>query len=76
MTPLIDIVIRTYFRDFRWVELSLLSLATFVEGYRRVVILMPGSSFERLRGNEIPDSLRATVLPCEDYGNDYLGQPR
>jgi hypothetical protein len=74
MPNAIDIVIRTYFRDFRWLTLSLLSIAHFVDGYRRIVIVMPESSFERLRGDEIPASVQTTLLRCPDYPDDYLGQ--
>ena len=35
---------------------------------------MPESSFERLRGDEIPASAQATLLRCSDYPDDYLGQ--
>ena len=72
-TP-IDILIRTYFRDFRWLTLSLLSIARFVDGCRRVIIVMPESSFERLRGDEIPPSVQNTLVRCPDYSDDYLGQ--
>jgi len=74
MTATLDILIRTYFRDYRWLELSLLSVVKFVEGYRRIVIVMPESSRERLRGNEFPASAQAIVLRCQDYADDYLGQ--
>jgi hypothetical protein len=74
MVAAIDILIRTYFRDFRWLMLSLLSIANFVDGFRRIVIVMPASSFERLRGHEIPRLTQATVLCCPDYADDYLGQ--
>jgi hypothetical protein len=74
MATHIDIFVRTYFRDFRWLALSLLSIVKFVEGYRRIVIVMPGSSLERLRGGEIPASARAITLGCGEYANDYLGQ--
>lgn len=74
MACAIDILIRTYFRDFCWLDLSLRSILKFVEGYRRIIIVMPGSSFERLRGDEIPASARATVVRCHDYADDYLGQ--
>jgi hypothetical protein len=70
----IDILIRTYFRDFRWLTLSLLSIVNFVDGFRHIVIVMPHSSLERLRGDEIPASARTTVLCCPDYADDYLGQ--
>jgi hypothetical protein len=74
MPNAIDILIRTYFRDFRWLTLSLLSVAQFVDGYRRIVIVMPESSFKRLRGDEIPARVPATLLCCPDYPDDYLGQ--
>lgn len=74
MSGAIDILIRTYFRDFPWLNLSLRSIVKFVEGYRRVVVVMPGSSIERLRGEEIPALARAVVLRCDDCENDYLGQ--
>jgi len=74
MVPAIDIFIRTYFRDFRWLELSLLSIIKFVEGFRRIIIVMPPSSLERLRGSEIPASAQAVVLTCQEYSDDYIGQ--
>jgi hypothetical protein len=74
MAHAIDILIRTYFRDFRWLDLALLSLVKFVEGYRHIVVVMPGSSLERLRGDEIRASAQAIVLQCDDYADDYLGQ--
>jgi hypothetical protein len=73
MTDAIDIVIRSYFWDFRWLQLSLLSIVKFVEGYRRIVVIMPGSSLERLR-DEIARSARIVILRCRDYAADYLGQ--
>jgi hypothetical protein len=73
-TQAIDILIRTYFRDFRWLSLSLLSIFKFVEGYRRIIIVMPESSFERLRDDEIPSSGKIAVLLCHDYADDYVGQ--
>ena len=74
MACAIDILIRTYFRDFRWLDLALRSILKFVEGYRRIIIVMPGSSLQRLRGDEIPASARTTVVRCPDYLDDYLGQ--
>ncbi len=74
MAPAIDIFIRTYFRDFRWLELSLLSIVKFVEGFRRIIIVMPASSLERLRGSEIPAFAQAVVRACQEYSDDYIGQ--
>jgi hypothetical protein len=72
--PSIDIFIRTYSRDFCWLKLSLLSIMKFVEGYRRIIIVMPGSSLERLRGDEIPTTMPAVVVRCDEYADDYIGQ--
>jgi hypothetical protein len=74
MVPVIDIFIRTYFRDFRWLDLSLISIIKHVEGFRRIIVAMPASSLERLRGREVLASANATVLACPEYANDYLGQ--
>jgi hypothetical protein len=72
--PLIDIVIRTWFRDFRWLALSLRSILRLVEGYRRIVVVMPGSSLERLPRGVVPATERITVIACPEFANDYLGQ--
>jgi hypothetical protein len=74
MIPVIDIFVRTYFRDFRWLELSLLSIIKFVEGFRRIVIVMPASSLDRLRGIGLSACEQIIVLECQEYPDDYLGQ--
>lgn len=74
MVPIIDIFIRTYFRDFRWLELSLLSIAKFVKGFRRIVIVMPSSSLDRLRGSELTSAKHVIVHTCQEYPDDYIGQ--
>jgi hypothetical protein len=74
MKPVIDIFIRTYFRDFRWLELCLLSIAKHVEGFRRIIVAMPASSLARLREGVIPASAGAVIVTCPEYENDYLGQ--
>lgn len=51
-----------------------MSITRFVEGFRRIVIVMPSSSRERLRGSEIPASAQALVLECPEYSDDYIGQ--
>jgi hypothetical protein len=72
--PALDIVVRTYFSDLRWLEVSLLSVAKFVEGYRRVVVVMPLSSAERLRAEQIPEPARTTIGYCDEFADDYVGQ--
>jgi hypothetical protein len=70
----IDIYVRTYFRDFRWLELSLRSVAKYVAGYRRIVVEMPRSSAQRFNVGLIPDPARTVVASCDDYADDYVGQ--
>lgn len=72
--PTIDILIRTYFRDFRWLSLCLRSIAAHVEGYRDVIVVMPPSSLERLASDDIPSDPRIGIHGCDEYPDDYLGQ--
>ena len=74
MAPTLDIFVRTYFRDLRWLEVSLLSVARFAKGYRRIVVVMPRSSAERLRAEQIADPARTVVDYCDEYVDDYVGQ--
>jgi hypothetical protein len=74
VTPAIDILVRTYFRDFRWLAHCLHSIENRVEGYRNVVIVMPPSSLDRSRRGDIPDRGRVIVRRCDEYTDDYLGQ--
>jgi hypothetical protein len=70
----IDVLIRSYYRDFRWLRLALRSLEQFVSGYRRAIVVVPQASLARL---DIPIPSRGTnviVRTCSDYADDYLGQ--
>ena len=40
MAPAIDIFVRTYFRDFRWLSLSLFSILKFVGGAAMEVVAL------------------------------------
>ena len=51
--PAIDIIIRTYFRDFRWLAVCLRSIADNLHGYRDIVVVMPPSSRDRLPDGRI-----------------------
>jgi hypothetical protein len=70
----IDIFIRSYFRDFRWLRLSLMSIRAFAAGYRQVVLVLPATSRERMGDGLIPDGLPLRLVFCPDYIDDYLGQ--
>ena len=38
----VDIVIRSYYKDFRWLEWCLRSIDRFCQGFRQVVLVVPG----------------------------------
>lgn len=66
-----DIVIRSYYRDFRWLRYCLTSIARFCVGFRRVVLVVPESSRERLAWRDLRGDV---TIWCPDYADDYLGQ--
>ena len=68
-SPTVDVVIRSYHRDRAWLALALRAIARYLRGHRRVVVVMPRSSRDR-----VADCRNATVEYCEDYADDYLGQ--
>ncbi len=74
MTPCIDVVIRSYFRDFPWLQLALASIHAFLRGYRQVLLILPESSTDRWKESLIPNGLPLRLVTCEDYIDDYLGQ--
>ncbi|MBL7497169.1 hypothetical protein I6A84_09430 [Frankia sp. CNm7] len=72
--PSIEIVIRSYYRDLRWLDLSLRSIERFATGHDQVVVVVPRSSLPRIP-SEIPlprPGVRLRV--CRDYPDDYVGQ--
>ncbi|MEU6666026.1 hypothetical protein [Streptomyces sp. NPDC046727] len=73
MTRTLDIVIRSFHRDRRWLALALRSIAVFASGHRRVVVVVPRSSLGRMDREEI-ESDRVRLRVCRDYADDYLGQ--
>jgi hypothetical protein len=69
----IDIVIRSYHRDQRWLALALRSIGLYVTGHRRVVVVVPKASLPRMTIAELAaPGVRLRI--CRDYENDYLGQ--
>jgi hypothetical protein len=65
------IVIRSYFRDFRWLRHCLRGICRFAHGFGAVIVIMPQSSLERLPWQTIGDE---HVLASEEFEDDYLGQ--
>ena len=74
MTAVIDILIRTYFRDFRWLSLCLRAISAHVQGHRDVVVVMPPSSLERLPAGHVAFGRGVRICGCDEYADDYLGQ--
>jgi len=68
-----DIFIRSYWKDFAWLELCLAAIEKYCHGFRSVIVVVPQSSqpwlrrFPKLTG-------KAQVEFCRDYRDDYLGQ--
>lgn len=66
-----DIVIRSYYRDFRWLRYCLASIDRYCHGFRNVVVVIPQTSLAKWRWL----GLRADrVVCCPAYRDDYLGQ--
>lgn len=66
-----DIFIRSYHKDFEWLNYCLRSIRTYCRGFRRVILVVPGSSAPKL-GNlrQFADQ----IFCCCEYRDDYLGQ--
>lgn len=68
-----DIIIRSYWKDFGWLELCVASIERFCRGFRAVVLVVPRSSVPWLRRlSALPANVRIEL--CRDYRDDYLGQ--
>jgi hypothetical protein len=70
----VDILIRSYYRDARWLALALRSIETFVSGYRRVVVVLPVASAQRIDLAALAKGTRVRMHACENFPDDYVGQ--
>jgi hypothetical protein len=68
-----DIVIRSYWRDFDWLEWCLASIGRFCTGFRDVVLILPQASQPWLSRHPCLQTPSRLVV-CPDYADDYLGQ--
>lgn len=68
-----DLLIRSYWKDLAWLELCLASIRRFCRGFRRVILVLPGSSRPWLRRSAI-STADITIVFCAEYADDYLGQ--
>src|SRR2546430_1989099 len=68
-----DIFIRSYWKDFAWLELCLAAIAQYCHGFRSVIVVVPRSSQPWLRRFPALED-KVQVEFCRDYRDDYLGQ--
>ena len=71
MASTVDILLRSYYKDFGWLSFCLRSIAKYCHGFRDVVVVVPEDSRERLR---LAEATPAHVQYCPQFPDDYLGQ--
>ena len=67
-----DILIRSYWKDFEWLEYCLASVEKHCRGFRAVIVVVPRSSEPRLLRRRLPGIGQIKI--CRNYADDYLGQ--
>ena len=67
-----DILIRSYWKDFAWLELCLRSIAQYARGFRSVIVVVPESSRPWLKRFSF-DAPDLKLAFCTNYCDDYLG---
>ncbi len=68
---IIDIYVRTYEKDLKWLKYCLRSINKFVTGYRDIIICIPEDQAYLLDGWNLT---KEKVVTCPVYKDDYLGQ--
>ncbi|MEM9549060.1 MAG: DUF6492 family protein [Bacteroidota bacterium] len=71
--PVTDIFIRSYFKDFEWLEYCLKSIDIFCSGYRNIIVVVPEQSLARIKKCKSPFS-NCQIKICENFEDDYMGQ--
>ena len=66
-----DIIIRSYYKDFKWLRYCLKSIDKFCRGFRDVIVVVPRSSLQRFIWMGFASREH---FVCPDYRDDYLGQ--
>lgn len=69
--PVMDIFIRTYSEDLKWLTYSLQSINKFCTGFRNIIIVIPEKQKNLLNSFNLT---REKIFTCPDYKDDYLGQ--
>jgi hypothetical protein len=70
----IDLLIRSYYRDRRWLGILLRSIERYVTGFRRAVVVVPTTSVDRLDPAAFSGRPWTRLVTCPTFENDYLGQ--
>lgn len=65
----VDILIRSYDKDFRWLTYALRSILLRAKGFRKTHIIVPQGQAEQLKHLTLEK-----VHECSIYSDDYLGQ--
>lgn len=69
--PIVDIFIRTYSGDLKWLAHSLKSIHRFCKGFRDIIIVIPEGQRHLLDGFNLT---MEKIFTCDIYKDDYLGQ--
>lgn len=70
-SPIVDILIRTYSGDIKWLAHSLRSIHKFCKGFRDIIIVIPEGQKNLLDGFNLTQE---KIFTCDVYKDDYLGQ--
>ncbi len=66
---IVDIFIRTYYKDIRWLSYALQSIHARCKGFRDIIICIPQD--QRYLLNHLTAE---KIITCPNFVNDYLGQ--
>lgn len=69
--PIVDIFIRTYSADLKWLQYALTSIHKFCTGFRDIIIVIPEHQIQLL---EQLNLTKEKIFTCPKYKDDYLGQ--
>lgn len=68
---ILDIYIRTYYKDLEWLKLCLRSISKFVTGHRKIIICIPEGQQHLI---EVWNLTQEKIITCEAHKNDYIFQ--
>lgn len=68
---IVDVFIRTYDKDLRWLIYCLRSIAKNLTGYRNIIICIPEGQRHLIEAWNLTNEI---IVTCPEYKDDYLGQ--